>query len=84
MFKLQFLVVQYQPFYLGYIEEVDQIGIMVFLRGAIDHYVIVDTDDSRAPLHDKVHLYLEDILGHFGSKGHSLESVLAFVGVYDQ
>ena len=57
---------------------------MVFLGGAIDHYVVVNADDSRAPLHDKVYFHLEDILWHFGSKGHSLESVLAFVGVDDQ
>ena len=70
MFKLQFLAVQYQPFYLGHIEEVDEVDIMVFLGGVIDYYVIMDTDDSRAPFHDKVHFHLEDILGHFGSKWH--------------
>ena len=83
-FKLQFLAVPNEPFYLGHIEEVDEVGIMVFLGGAIDHYVIMDTDDSRAPFHDKVHFHLEDILWYFGSKGHFLESVSAFVCVYDQ
>ena len=36
------------------------------------------------PFHDEVHLHLEDILWHLGSKGHSLEPVPAFVGVYYQ
>ena len=57
-----FFVVQYQPFYLGYIEEVDQIGIMVLIRYSIHHYVIVDAYDSWAPFHIEVHLHLEDIL----------------------
>ena len=34
--------------------------------------------------HDEVHLHLEDILWHFGSEGHSLEPVPAFVSVYYQ
>ena len=82
--EFQFLAVQYQAFYLSHIEEVDEVGIMVFLRGAIDDYVVMDTDDSWAFLHDEVYFHLEDVLWHFGSKGYSLESVSAFVGVYDQ
>ena len=35
---------------------------MVFLGYPIYYNVIVDTYDSRAPLHDEVHLHLEDIL----------------------
>ena len=50
----------------------------------IDHYVIVDADDSRAPFHNEVHFHLKHVLRHLGSKGHSLESVLAFVSVYYQ
>ena len=57
---------------------------MVFLRGAIDHYIIMNAYHSWAPFHDKVHFHLEDILSHFGSKGHSLASVLAFVGIDHQ
>ena len=69
VFKLQFLAVQYQPFYLGHIEEVDQIGIMVLFGGAIHHYIIVNAYDSRAPFHDEVHLHLEDILWFLAPKG---------------
>ena len=35
---------------------------MVFLTGAIDHYVVMDADDSWTFLHDKIHFHLEDIL----------------------
>ena len=59
--ELQFLAVQNKAFYLGHIEEIDEVGIMVFLRGALDHYIVINADDSLAPFHDKVHFYLEDI-----------------------
>ena len=80
----QFLAVQNKAFYLSHVEEVDEFCIMVLLTGAMDHYVILDADDSRAFLHDEAHLHLEDILWQFGSKGYSLESVSAFVGIDHQ
>ena len=60
--KFQFIAVQNKAFYLGYIEEVGEVGIMVFLTDTIDHYVFMDADDSWALFHDKVHFHLDDIL----------------------
>ena len=54
LLKIQYFAVQNKAFYLGHIEEVDEVGIMVFLTGAIDHYVDLDADDSWAFLHNKV------------------------------
>ena len=70
--------------FFGHVEEVDEVGVMVFLAGAIDHNIIMDAYHSWAFLHDEVHLHLEDILGHFGSKWHPLEPVPASVGVDNQ
>ena len=57
---------------------------MVFLGGAIDNNVIVDADYSWALFHDEVHIHLKYILGHFGSKRHSLELVPSLVSVDNQ
>ena len=38
------------------------VQVYKLVSGTVDHYVIVDADDSWTFLHDKVHFHLEDIL----------------------
>ena len=57
---------------------------MVFLAGAIDNNVIMDTNYYWALFHDEVHLHLKHILGHFGSKWHALEPVPSLMSVDNQ
>ena len=80
-FKFQLLTVQNKAFELGHIEQVYEVGIMVLVACPIDYNVIVDAYDTRALFHDDVHLHLKYILGHFGTKWHSLESIPPLVSV---
>ena len=57
---------------------------MVLVTCPIDYNVIVDAYDTRSLFHYDVHLHLKYILGHFGTKWHSLELILPLVGVDHQ
>ena len=57
---------------------------MVFLADAIDNNVIMNADYSWALFHEEVDLHLKHILGHFGSKWHSLELVPCLVSIDNQ
>ena len=84
LLEFQFLAVQNKAFYLGHIKEVDEVGIMIFLRAAIDHYIVVNADDSWAPFHDKRSIFIWKISCDVLAPKGILLNLSAFVGIDHQ
>ena len=60
LFSSNFLLFRAQ----SHIHQVNEVTVMFLVRGATDHYVIMDAYDSWALFHDEVHLLLKHVLGH--------------------
>ena len=65
------LAVEHKSFFLGHIEQVDDVHIMVSVILSVDEHVVMYGQYSRALGHNVIHPHLEDILGHFQSKGNT-------------
>ena len=61
--------VEDKSFFLGHIEQVYDVCIVVPVILSIDEHIIMDGQDTRALSHNVIHPHLEDILWDFESKG---------------
>ena len=63
------LAVEDESFLLGHVEQVDDGCVVVSVIFSIDEHVIVYGQYTGALGHNVIHHHLEDVLGHFKSKG---------------
>ena len=56
------LAVEDESFFLGHIEQVDDVCIVVSVVLSIDEYIVMDGQYTRALGHNVIHPNLEDIL----------------------
>ena len=81
LFDGAFSTVENKSFFLGYVEQVYDVGIMVSVILPIDEHIIVYGKYSWALGYDVIHSHLKDILAHFESKWYTKKSVPAEVCV---
>ena len=64
-----FFAVEDESFFLGHIEQVYDVCIVVPVVLSVDEHIIMDGQYAGALGHNVIHSHLEDILWHFESKG---------------
>ena len=63
-----FALLKMSSFFLGYVEQVYDVGIMVFVILPIDEYIVMYGQYSRSLCYNVIHSHLKDVLAHFESK----------------
>ena len=65
------LAVEHKSFFLGHIEQVDDVCVVVSVILSVDEHIVMYGQYTRALGHYVIHPHLEDVLGHFQSKGNT-------------
>ena len=81
LFDGAFAAVENESSFLGYLEQVYDVGIMVFVILPIYEHIIMYGQYSWALGYNVIHSHLENVLAHFESKWYTEKSVPAKVCV---